>query len=247
MKIIDQPYSKTLTQLKDLPLSIRAYKQGDKESQADSGGNCIYVRKKYPGEGLLCSIRPLSGYSYKIKGDPVNLCFIASLLNSETGAFLFERGSSVSKINSRTISSFPIPEASELESSSVGLLEAYVMTIEKLLDVNKGDNDFSNNIKVTFDFLSKVRNYYVMELYEPEEFEKRDISIIKGWEEIVEYLDIRPHETSSLEKTLELFKLILRKGQSLLTAFNQMKVYQGELRETLRAKINEGIKCGAFC
>lgn len=212
----------TFSLLKNLPLSDEPKNIG------------IFIRGKYPTEGLLCTKWSVKNVKYTMNGSPSDVSFISSLLNSDVGEFIIN-----SRVNSsltlKVLRNFPTPSITSLQFYYGGILENYIMMIRFFAEKYK-DQKGIENVQAVYAFLNLLRNYYVEELYIPGIYKSLNVSIVKPLMDVFSKLVLKEGRLTSIQLIQNLFDSIISEGEELLQAFNKMKILKRITTEAFRTQ-----------
>lgn len=183
----------------------------------------IFISSSYDDD-VLCTLDRRPESKYMINGNAMPVMYAALVLNSGAGKLQFiSKGKAV--VNKRTIGDIFLPNAEYSAMSAGAFLTTYRLIVKRELEDENLSEKSVQNLKILQSFLSLVESYFVEELFIPQIYEQNNVSIVKEWEDIMEILP-SPESDNIHDILLNLFNIILKHGDNLLNAFNQMKVYQ---------------------
>ena len=216
-------------------VKVGLYKPGLKSLALDAETHKLYISDRIRSKELLCRTVVSPHVKYMMEGEGIEPLFYGMLLNSDVGVIYNELLRNDRKLTLNHILDLPVPEADEMEVAGGALMESYILAIDKFRNNRTLSEDTDSNLKVTSDFLTMLRNYYVSQLYLPMEFKSKGIDIVGSWEEVIKLMpDNAKEESGMIELLLNLIKTIVSENIGLLQEFNKMKVYQIQLKRELR-------------
>lgn len=197
----------------------------------------LFVSSSYDDDHILCSFDKIQKSKYVISGNPKHVAMAAMIIDSFAGdSQLHSKRDGV--INTKTLSDILMPAVDIEVMSSGAILELLILLSKKEMENTAVSKDQFQRLSVLLSFLLLIRNYYVEELYIPDEYAKRKVSVVKGWEEIVNFLpDPDPNQPDILIDLLMVFDCLLKHGNNLIEAFNKMKVFQIETSFLLQQRL----------
>lgn len=210
--------------LREWPLKIYTLATAKKLLPQNMDGFFLFISSAYDDNHVLCSLTENMKSKYVIAGDPNYVAMAALILDSYSWNFQFPSKGAFN-INIRTIMDIVMPKIERLNFDATALLELFILLSKRELNESHLTKEESHSISVLLSFLLLVRNYYVEELYIPEEYASRNVSVVRGWREFIKYLP-DPNNPDIKGDLLAVFDCMMKNGDDLIEAFNKMKVYQ---------------------
>lgn len=219
-------------------VKLRMYLPQSNFAISGSDETTLYIADRYRSKELVCRSINVPTPKYEMEGPNFEVYFYSMLLNSEVGELYNEMVRPDHKTTIQQLGSFPFPEFNLKEMAMGSLMESYILSIDKYVRNSNPQDSIKNNLKISSDFLILLRNYYIYQLYLPEEFKKKGIDIIGGWGDVTKAVSEKMEEDDDLiDLLIDLIHTLVRKKVSLLDDFNKMKVYQIQIKRAVRDRL----------